>query len=365
MQDRLPPSYRSSNLPSPSNHPTNPNPKPKQPFVQRTPDEMVFLREKGLCYNCDEKWNASHHCKGRVLLFIVDNHVSKTDYPSPELTTKLEPPIDPKPIPDTKYPHISLHALSGLPLTETFRLFSVISHASLTILIDSDNTHNFLQPRITQFLHLPTQSSLPLCVLVGNNLVLDCNQLCLNTSLSLQGHPLKVTFHLLPISGADAVLGIEWLKQFVPIMTDYTSLIMKFSHMGQSIKLHADVVNGPNPISTPQVKRLIRTGSTSALFHLCLMPEKLLDPPHRLPHLIPAIEALLKQFQHLFQTLTNLPPPRGVVHWINLLPSIAPVNVWPYRYFHFQKTEIEKQISDLISAGLIRPSTSPYRPRFS
>lgn len=90
------------------------------------------------------------------------------------------------------------------------------------------------------------------------------------------------------------------------------------------------------------------------------MPEKLLDPPHRLPHLIPAIEALLKQFQHLFQTPTNLPPPRGVVHWINLLPSTAPVNVWSYRYFHFQKTEIEKHISDLISAGLIRPSTSPY-----
>lgn len=253
---------------------------------------------------------------------------------------------------------------ASLHLKLSVSLASSTMLASLSSLIASAPTifSNPASPNSSTFFSIPPP---PLRVLVGNDSVLDCNQLCLNTPLSLQGHPFKVTFHLLPISGADAVLGIEWLKQFVPIMTDYTSLIMKFSHMGQSIKLHADVVNGPNPISTPQVKRLIRTGSTSALFHLCLMPEKLLDPPHRLPHLIPAIEALLKQFQHLFQTLTNLPPPRGVVHWINLLPSIAPVNVWPYRYFHFQKTEIEKQISDLISAGLIRPSTSPYRPRFS
>lgn len=41
-------------------------------------------------------------------------------------------------------------------------------------------------------------------------------------------------------------------------------------------------------------------------------------------------------------------------------PSTAPVNVPPYRYPHFQKNEIEKQISDLLSARLIRPSTSPY-----
>ena len=55
-----------------------------------------------------------------------------------------------------------------------------------------------------------------------------------------------------------------------------------------------------------------------------------------------------------------LPPPRQVTHRINLFPSTAPVNVRPYRYPHFQKAEIERQVSELLTAGLIRPSTSPY-----
>lgn len=69
--------------------------------------------------------------------------------------------------------------------------------------------------------------------------------------------PCKVTFHLLPISGADAVLGIEWLKQFGPVTVDYTSFIMKFNHLGHAIELHVDVAIGLEPISAPQVIRLI------------------------------------------------------------------------------------------------------------
>lgn len=76
--------------------------------------------------------------------------------------------------------------------------------------------------------------------------------------------------------------------------------------------------------------------------------------------MIPAIEALLTQFQQLFHTPSSLPPPRQIVHHINLLPNTAPINVRPYRYPQFQKSEIEKQVSELLSSGLIQSSTSPY-----
>ena len=67
------------------------------------------------------------------------------------------------------------------------------------------------------------------------------------------------------------MLGIEWLKQFGPVTTDYTSFIMRFNHLGQEVSLRADVATGPEPASTAQVKRMIHTGSTSALFHLCIL----------------------------------------------------------------------------------------------
>jgi hypothetical protein len=36
------------------------------------------------------------------------------------------------------------------------------------------------------------------------------------------------------------------------------------------------------------------------------------------------------------------------------------VNVRPYRYPYFQKQEIEKQVEQMLSNGIIRPSTSPF-----
>ena len=178
---------------------------------------------------------------------------------------------------DTGFPHISLHAMSGLPSSETFRVYGTIKNTRLTILIDSGSTHNFLQARVAQFLNLPVETTRPLRVLIGNGSVLDCNQHCPDTQLSIQGHSFPVTFHLLQISGADTMLGIDWLKQFGPITTDYTSFIMRFTHLGQEISLHTDVALGPKPASAAQVKCLIHIGSTSTLFHLrvffLLMPQ--------------------------------------------------------------------------------------------
>ena len=113
---------------------------------------MALRREKGLCYNCDEKWSSTRRCKGRVLLFIADNPSPIPDEPIPEPSLALLPepipatPIDFDTSSDLNPPHVSLHALSGLPSSETFRLVRIINHTSLTILIDSGSTHNFLQP---------------------------------------------------------------------------------------------------------------------------------------------------------------------------------------------------------------------------
>lgn len=250
--------------------------------------------------------------------------------------------------------------MAGVPATDTFRLYGVINHARVTILVDSSSMHNFIQPRVAKFLGLSMEETMPLQVMVGNGSVLECRQLCPATTLLIQDHSFTVTLRVLPLSGADIIFGIEWLHTLGPIITNYTSFTMQFTHLGQPISLHANVHTNTDPTSAHQHKHIIHTHSVSGLFHLSLLPVNLPEPNTDPPHPIPAINELLLKFQTIFQQPTTLPSPQQHDHHINLIPSAHPVNVRPYRYPHFQKTEIEKQVAALLDSGLIQPSRSPF-----
>lgn len=69
---------------------------------------------------------------------------------------------------------------------------------------------------------------------------------------------------------------------------------------------------------------------------------------------------LLIQYKHLFAEPTGLPPTRVADHRIPLVPGAQPVKVRPYKYSPIQKTEIEKQLKQMLAQGVIRPSTSSF-----
>ncbi|PON79578.1 hypothetical protein TorRG33x02_235330, partial [Trema orientale] len=56
----------------------------------------------------------------------------------------------------------------------------------------------------------------------------------------------------------------------------------------------------------------------------------------------------------------HLPSARTRDHRILLQPGAPPVNVCPYRYPHIQKAEIEKLVQEMLAAGIIQPSISPF-----
>jgi hypothetical protein len=63
----------------------------------------------------------------------------------------------------------------------------------------------------------------------------------------------------------------------------------------------------------------------------------------------------------VFCTPQGLPPSHGVHdHSIPLVPGSLPPNIRPYRHPFSQKNEIEKMVHELLNAGVIRPSMSPY-----
>lgn len=76
---------------------------------------------------------------------------------------------------------------------------------------------------------------------------------------------------------------------------------------------------------------------------------------------VPApIQALLTQFSHLFEEPSELPPRRACNHSIPLVQGASPVAIRQYRYAPKMKDEIERQVSDMLQSGFIRPSTSAF-----
>jgi hypothetical protein len=73
-----------------------------------------------------------------------------------------------------------------------------------------------------------------------------------------------------------------------------------------------------------------------------------------------ALEDLLCHFDGVFTMQVGLPPVRPRSHQIRLLSGTARLVVWPYRYAHLQKEELESQCTNMLHQGVIRPSSSTF-----
>ena len=77
-------------------------------------------------------------------------------------------------------------------------------------------------------------------------------------------------------------------------------------------------------------------------------------------HVILEIQVLLDKFANVFAPREGLPPRRCYDHTIPLIPGARPVSLRPYRIAPHLKTELEKQIAELLASGMIRHSNSEF-----
>ncbi|XP_006584211.2 uncharacterized protein [Glycine max] len=351
-------SPRFSPLPPLLPSPPRPFPSPPPTVRRLTPEELASRLERGLCFSCDEKFHKGHRCTPRVHLLIADE-----DDPLEHVGSNIDPadPGDPTPgpieLPETPA-HISLNSLAGHLAPETLRLVGHISSHPILVLIDSGSTHNFIQDQLVAQLGLPCRPTTPLKVLVGNGQHLQCHTTCDSTTIDLQQHSFAVDLYVLPIAGANVILGVQWLQSLGPILTDYTKLSMQFFHDGRIVELQGDPVAQRDLLSSPQFRRVCRNQPNSICFHITVLPE---DSELALTIPVdPQVQHLLHQFSVLFQDPTTLPPARDTDHQIHLRPDATPVNVRPYKYPYYQKREIETQVEAMLQRGIIQPSKSPF-----
>ena len=92
---------------------------------------------------------------------------------------------------------------------------------------------------------------------------------------------------------------------------------------------------------------------------LCWVFPSLFSKKNSSAHVLLADE-LQDQFQQVFQEPSELPPSSDIDHAITLVPNAPVVNKRPYRYSYDQKNEVERLVKELMIAGIIQHSKSPY-----
>ncbi|XP_015168562.1 uncharacterized protein [Solanum tuberosum] len=290
-------------------------------FVRKlTRSEMDERRLKGLCFNCDEVFTRGHLCKK---LFWIDS----IDEEEESLEQETNPNID--------QPEISLQAIIGVTAPQNMRLQGQLAGNPVVSLVDSGSTHSFVNSKIVSQFNLQVERREGLRVVVVNGERVRSPGQCEGVSIWFGNHAFHIDLYVLNLSGFDVVLGVNWLKTLGPILWDFTDMWMSFFKNGKQVELQG--VKSPDPTQ----------GATT---HVMLADK---DNQEEL-------QIILKDFACLFNEPVGLPAKRDCDHKIVLEPGTKPVVVRPYRYPHNQKDEIERQCSEMLKQGIIRPSQSPF-----
>lgn len=300
---------------------------------------MKRKRSLGLCFSCDERYTPGHRCRKSQLLLMEGTDLEDEEE---EVFHEVEGP------------EISLQALTGWDTPRTLRVLTTLNRKQMVALIDSGSTHNFISEKAANRLNLKLAPTTPFTVKVADGHPLRCRGSYRDVKTELGGVSFKIEFFVLPLTGLDVVLGIQWLELLGPIICDWKDQYLKFNWAGEERVIHGLKHKSIAQAQNEEIRRETKMGQ--ACFALSLHETSDVVPP--LPP--PAMSRLLQSFEQVFQVPTALPPNRDIEHRIVLKEGTDPINVRSYRYAHFQKEGIEKQVQEMLDSGLIRPSSSPF-----
>ncbi|KAF5481387.1 hypothetical protein F2P56_002043, partial [Juglans regia] len=236
------------------------------------------------------------------------------------------------------------------------RVMGKIGGQSITILIDTGSTHNFLDPAVFEKAKLHADCVDKVKVRVASGELLSSVGRCKEVRVKIQGVIFVVDVHVLVLAGCDMVLGMQWLRELGTVLWNFNKLSMKFSKDGKEVSLQGLVAT-----------KLIEEGSLSQFNKLesrgvvlQVVEGEEVDSAATKAEVPRDLQELLDQFSEVFQEPKGLPPTRSHDHSIPLVSNAKPISQRPYRYPYFQKDEIERIVEELLSSGVIRPSHSPY-----
>ena len=160
---------------------------------------MQARREKGLCFNCDEKFTPGHKCKLQqaFLIEVVEESEDGCELISDDKEEECE-----------AIPEISLHALSDISTPQTMRVVGTVHGRRLHVLIDSGSTHHFVNVKFAKKMGCDKVAAPAFQVMVANGDRLQCAEIYKSILMEIQGYKFHTNMYPLELQGSDVVLGV-------------------------------------------------------------------------------------------------------------------------------------------------------------
>ncbi|XP_019416449.1 PREDICTED: uncharacterized protein LOC109327750 [Lupinus angustifolius] len=316
-------------------------------FKHLTSAEVRERREKGLCFRCDEPFTRDHRCKNRQFRMLILEEEEEDE------EERGENSIETSEVHDLR---LSLCSMSGFTTTRSWKVEGMLNRRKVVVLIDCGASHNFIAHEVVQELRLSVQNTPSYVVEVGDGRKVKCRGKCAHLSFQIQNLEVTQDFYLFSLKGVDLVLGLEWLSGLGEVQADFGKLELTIKQGQKSIRITGDPALAKTEVSYGALLQVIRAEGEGLIMR-CESSDPRDGGIESTPiRMLPVLE----DFEELFTDPTGLPPVRRQDHAIHLVEGATIPNIRPYKYPHYQKTEIEGLVMEMLASGVIQHSISPY-----
>ncbi|XP_022848903.1 uncharacterized protein LOC111371244 [Olea europaea var. sylvestris] len=319
-------------------------------FKKLSDVELQLKRERGLCYRCDEKFQPGHKCRNKELHVLVVQGEEEGEELGNVQVDEGETEVG-------EVVELSINSVVGLNAPKSMKLKGTICGHSVIVLIDCGATHNFISVDLAAQLQIPTVPTHGYGIIMGTGSAVRGCGVCKGVVISLPSIEVVDDFLPLKLGCTDVILGMKWLETVGKMQVDWGNLTMKIKVGGQVVTLQGDVSLQKAQGSVKAMVKAFKEGDQGVLIELGSLGVEGEESDGESPS---SFTELLQQYRVVFEWPNTLPPSRSRDHSIVLQAESAPVNVRPYRYPHFQKNEIERLVKEMLAAGIIQPSSSPF-----
>ncbi|KAL8126469.1 hypothetical protein AgCh_013670 [Apium graveolens] len=132
---------------------------------------------------------------------------------------------------------ISIHALSGSSSANALKLIGEAGTHHISILVDSGCTHNLIDVDVASKFQCNVK---PIRRMIDHTITesqVVCDTICKDFKWDMQGYSSQTEMRVIPMMGYDAIWGMRWLEDIIPVSFDFKNKYFTLGHNGEKIRL--------------------------------------------------------------------------------------------------------------------------------